>query len=230
MRVKWYRIPLLSKDDIKILADGLMEKTFNDKNGRGFIIDKKRTDYISGRYYERVVFVEQETSPLGRKFISKRTTYNQHSFAIQVGSFQLETYNSKGSSSSFLNALGQFLSFNRSIVKVEVEPLAWIDRIEQATGPIKCIQLNASDVAISINSYAEVSIIGTFDSRREMLKFLGDRKYKMISAKILIDDSICTLGRSGSVWMKGGGTDAVLSMLRSALVAVAGVTDTATSL
>lgn len=223
MRVRWLNVNGFGKERLKRAADGMAAEPFGDQRNSGFLIERKRSGFVEGKYVERFDWIENVSDPFGKTVQVQRHGFQQTGFRLNLDCPTIEVYDSPRSISPFLNRLEVILKSNFVLEPIEVEALVWLKKMEDVLHDQLITSVTVSRLSLSERTFAQISIRGTEDVRAHVASIVGKRPFKIdrvVIAAVYEDEPVrFVLRRDGRANIVTGPDD-FISVLRDGLAKV----------
>lgn len=209
---------------MRALAKRIQEKRFSYDKNEGFILDQTRSDFVEGRFVEKIAYQEHIVNPLGGEQVLERIEFRVSKFRALEAGFGLELIDEPRSTKALANKLSEICDYSLSLQSVNVDPLSWGEEINIISG-MKCVftSIQLSKLALSDEVVAQIAISGKSEVRQFLQEIAGYRKYTLDKAKIeIFSDKKFTivLGRQATVSSNKEIPDDILENIRRALVQI----------
>lgn len=179
MRIRWLHSNRFNKVDLKKAISGIADEPFEGNINSGFLLERRRNDFVEAKYVEKFDWVETVKDPFGESQDLTRREFQQTSFRLSVEGPTLEIYDAPRSISPLLNRLEVFLGLGFSVASPEIELIKWLHHIDEAIENVVVNSVGISKLSLSTQTYAQVSIRGTEDVRSQVASLIGKRAYKL---------------------------------------------------
>ncbi|EFE8339248.1 hypothetical protein DP190_01060 [Enterobacter cloacae] len=198
-KVKWLKLNI--RLEFETAVRRLSLDSFTEEKGKGFIFDKIRHDFASGRFIERIVYHDKISSFDGSETTVERIEYRTTNFSVALDSLPvMQITNPPRTLKPFSQALVKNLGLGVSLEEIDINPINWLNEISSSVN-INLTQLDISRVRVSDYATAKMQIIGSSDLRKYY-------KEELEGKKIRIDRLVCsvnTLEYSGKLKITNSG-------------------------
>ncbi|WP_242430020.1 hypothetical protein [Kluyvera intermedia] len=145
------------------MAEKLSGDSFTEEKGRGFILNKVRSDQLNGKFVEKVIYEDKILSLYGEENIIERIEYKVTEFLFNEDSYPIAVIvNPPRTLKPFANALVRNLGFGTSMEEIVIEPFRWVKEIMQEQ-LITIHQIDASQIQVSEYALAKMQITSSKD-------------------------------------------------------------------
>src|SRR5207244_4517213 len=120
-RLRWWSIGI-QPSSLRGLAREMERASYGPKRPWGFRLEFVRDDHISGRYIERVEWIETVVDPLGESVDLPRIDFRIVAFRLATTEPSLELANPPRSCKAFFTRLAEFLDFKVAISPITIGP------------------------------------------------------------------------------------------------------------
>jgi len=187
--LRWFKIDPFSNKDLKRLSEGLLSEQYNDERGWGFQLVDVRKDYIAGRYIIKEKHVESFRNPKGDIQTVEYLTFRETEFRVQNLLPHIEIQSPTRGVTEMFNRFGNALNFEVSIVALAIEPIQWVKHLKKDFELVSIQRAVISDIELSPNVAATVTIAGTEDVQKYFKEIIKNRKFSLDSALISFMDN-----------------------------------------
>lgn len=214
---------------ISLISSMMLACQFTEESGEGFIISRSNSSSIEGKFIRKNTYLISEERPFGENIESQRTEYIIIEFNITSDRYLgLELLNPPRTVKPLISKLSEMVGLGLTITDSLVNPLHWAEQIEKQAQLFRLTEIQVSDVGISSNSLARVSVNGEYDIRKDFSSFIGNKKYSIQQVKFrvkLVENEVKSclveLRRNGSAKFYNGWSVNLYSIVRNSLGAEA---------
>lgn len=164
-----------------MLRDRMQANAYTRQNGIGFRLTTVRDTEIEGVFSEKLQYSQSVFDPYGDEVIIKRVEFKDVRFRISPIFPQLELLDPPRSLKLFLSKIAEYLEFKVVIEQIEVDPLDWIDAVDEEKS-LAVTSILLSNVTISNEVLGVIRLTGSSDVRSHVRKIVGSRRYAISQA------------------------------------------------
>lgn len=172
-KVKWLKLNI--RLEFETAVRRLSLDSFTEDKGKGFIFDKIRHDFASGRFVERIVYHDKISSFDGSETTVERIEYRTTNFSVAVDSLPVMQITNPQNFKAFFSGFGKNLGLGVSLEEIDINPINWLNEISSSVN-INLTQLDISRVRVSDYATAKMQIIGSSDLRKYYKEELEGKK------------------------------------------------------
>jgi hypothetical protein len=172
---------------------------FSDDNPVGFLLDEVHNDVVSGRFIEKVSYVETIEDPFGQKFEIDRIAFKQTHFHIQESFPQIELSEPPRGIQTFISKLMEVSGFSLTIGSMSVDVSRWVERVEDELSRRVIVNMMQIKQEMSADVQGTLCLAGPSyaDVRRFAKEYLEDRRHQVERVRISLD-----VGNGRSAWVE----------------------------
>ncbi|MCX6952518.1 MAG: hypothetical protein NTV51_10180 [Verrucomicrobia bacterium] len=186
-RLQWFKIAPLDRKALKVLGEKLLRMPYGHSNRAGFDTEDVRSDFISGRFIERVEFTEVVLDPFGVEMKIDRVRFDMTEFSIYSEIQLIECLNAGRNLNNFLNEIAKASNFSVAISKVEI-PLQDFSKLLKSTASSMLItKALTDDIELGDGVIGQLQAAGAVDIRKSLQRFLGEHKHTINRLRIALE-------------------------------------------
>jgi len=188
--MKSYRIIEIGGNfEIDTLYDSIISNPFNDKSG--FIVDKKRTDFIEAVHFFKKIYQMNILSPIGEessvtyhdyiKTVFKIISCNDRKFIIVI--------NPPKESRVFNDDIKKTLPIFSFLKSINPEPIKLYEKLKQEGFNIDVTDLDISNININNRGLARITFSSDKDIYNDAINFVDNNKFIVKSLSMNINNN-----------------------------------------
>jgi hypothetical protein len=221
-KVRWFGVTWPSS--MWTLAKHLKRLSFQDERASGFIVDRARENFIEGRFFERLSYMETVHDPRGTEFQYERVSFSVLEFRCSPEFPQLEIIDAPRSTKSFMNLLSEATSFEISVDTPKVNLELWIRELQRLFPEgFRCEAVRVGEFPVSEFARARVAFSSSKDVRADAESFFKEQIVTFDKAQVrfnfLAEQACLSLSPDGSIRSEKEVTPELTSIVRKAFVA-----------
>lgn len=224
-RIRWYLAEPLTRKGLDALLGAFTRDEYRDGKQWGFSGVAHRGSKIDGQYIERFERVLTVEDPFGKVLEFPRVDFDKWIFSIGVRIPNIEVQDAPRSSSTFLNQIAQYLNFEIAITAIQLDPLAWVERIEDNVSALEVCAVSIADVCLTNSVQAKIALAGGADVRPQIKTLTGRRCYSVRRLQVKgvhrTQAFKCDLFSDGRAIISSAGTE-IAPLLRDCLASAVG--------
>lgn len=201
-RARW--LEARSSVSIRAIAAKVKSSTFRAAESDGFLLRRVRDNVLEATYVERIEFDEQVIDPFGNEESFRRKIYKTFDFILSTESSNLVLIDPPRSTQSFVARLSEATSFTLAINSLNVDPLRWLQELENSGGgkaSVTALQVGGIDLSNGVRG--RVLAGGSIDVRDAMNEFVRRRQHIV---EKLVASLVLSSGKSMKICLTSGGT------------------------
>lgn len=218
LTVRWLKI--IIPITLRVLSEKMLSNQYTDDSGKGFLLSSTISNRVSGKYIEKIINKSTVIDPFGNETESVTTDYYVLNFTFDDSNY-LEIKNPPRSMKKFISNLRDLVGLGLEVSEVSIDPLEWVNNIENSMFPVVVKHISASGIVVPKNALAKISISGEKDIRDEFDSMIGSKHRKIDSIKFIssYDDRQVTaeLTNTGAIKFSGHTHDSFLYDVRKCL-------------
>jgi hypothetical protein len=181
----------------------LLKAEYVDEVGRGIVLSNTTNSEISGKYYEKNIYIEEIIHPINGLTELERYNFSDVAFNIDFELGLITLYSNIVRKNSFITFLGMCLDFKVSIIDIKINPIRLIEDIKSDIHNINIRKLVYSNIQIDNNTKVSIAINSIDDASKNSnflsvianqipsrLNFEGSYNNKRISCSVSLNCSI----------------------------------------
>lgn len=220
-RYRWFHYNW--PESISELAELMRSNAFSHEVKQGFILEKVRTNVVSAKYLVKNEAEETVTDPLtGDVSTFVRVSYDVVSFNLYDSFPSIELIDPPRRLLPFIHGLGALIGEDITIGKVEVDIIQLFEFMSGKLKKLKIVSVDCSNILLSINCDAKLSVCGQEDVKPDVDKLLDGKSYSIDKAKVSYmrpngTVSNFEISRSGGIRLPEGDVDFILPVIKCQL-------------
>ena len=195
----------------------LLKAEYVEDVGRGIVLSDATSSEISGRYFEKNIYIEEVFHPIEGMTELERYNFFDIAFNINFELGLITLLSSLTKKNSFITFLGMCLNFKASIVDIKIDPLKLIEKINANFSQVNLRKLVYSNIQIDNSTKASIAISSLDDARTndKFLSIIESQTPSRLSFEGIYNNKriSCSISSNCSIALSNNCSEEVLSML-----------------
>jgi hypothetical protein len=203
----------------KEVKNFLLKAEYIDEVGRGIVLSSATSSDISGRYYEKNVYIEEIIHPINGLTELERYNFSDVSFNIDFKLGLITLYSGIIKKNNFITSLGMYLDFKVSIIDIKINPIKLIEYIKSDIHQINLRKILYSNIQIDDNTKISIAINSIDDASRnsKFQSFIANQIPSRLTFEGFYNNNriSCSVSSNCSMSISNNFSDELFSIIKS---------------
>ena len=203
-KLSFFEVPGLDASKLERLADGMLAELFGGETGFGFLVDRRSTGKIEGRYVQRMQTSEVLHDPFGVEYKQESLYFSEQRFALFTSIPNLIIYNSTALLRPLIGRLSEFSGFSMAFKDLRWYPEDVYSALVTFAADARITSARVEDFSLTTGVQAKMLFISVDkDVRQSVRTFLKNDKVVFSSLKVEYDFAgerrMCEIRSNGTI-------------------------------
>ena len=203
-KLSFFEVPGLDTVKLERLAEGMLAERFGGDASFGFLIDRRSTEKIEGRYVQRMQTSEILHDPFGAEYKQESLYFSEQRFAILTSTPNLIVYNSTSLLRPLIGRLSEFSEFSMAFKDLRWHPEDVYSALVAFAPAARIMSARVEDFSLTTGVQAKMLFVSVDkDVRQSVRTFLKNDRIAFSSLKVEYEYAgekrICEIRNNGTI-------------------------------